>query len=316
MAGLARFLCALRTCFKHTNVDRDHQCTDISILPKNGTPPFTLTIAPSLHPPFNITSNTMSAINWTVVLSWASPFFISLVDSVGNTWANGPLHSGQGTSSKCLDVDTASSTAKKSFPTAAVAAGLGAGIGGILLGILISYLFALYQEKREEGTENIMMFGRQGKLNSPLDGGAADSYYASVPSGPSHRPLPGSLSDNTLVNRYGRQDGLGQYQLEPFVIDGEEGYRDPQHPTSSTASASGPAPSVSHHSEPGSQAPMSPQQQVYVVHHDGGRPPVTVYTGGAEFVELPPMYAEGSNPISQRRRPSATPAKGTGLTVR
>ncbi|PSS37102.1 hypothetical protein PHLCEN_2v975 [Hermanssonia centrifuga] len=36
--------------------------------------------------------------------------------------------------------------------------------------------------------------------------------------------------------------------------------------------------------------------QVYVVHHDAGRPPVTVYTAdGTEVVELPPRYNE-SNP--------------------
>jgi hypothetical protein len=34
---------------------------------------------------------------------------------------------------------------------------------------------------------------------------------------------------------------------------------------------------------------------VYVVHHDGGRAPVTVYTEeGAAVVELPPQYAAGS----------------------
>ncbi|EJD04252.1 uncharacterized protein FOMMEDRAFT_19513, partial [Fomitiporia mediterranea MF3/22] len=78
------------------------QCTDISITPKNGTPPFTLTVAPALHPPWNITSNDMSPINWTVQLSWASPFFISLVDANGQTWANGPLHSGGEGPTDCL----------------------------------------------------------------------------------------------------------------------------------------------------------------------------------------------------------------------
>jgi hypothetical protein len=78
------------------------QCTDISILPKNGTAPYTLTIAPALHPPYNITSTSMSSMNWTVSLSWASPFFISLVDSAGNMWSNGPLHSGGGGTIACL----------------------------------------------------------------------------------------------------------------------------------------------------------------------------------------------------------------------
>jgi hypothetical protein len=35
---------------------------------------------------------------------------------------------------------------------------------------------------------------------------------------------------------------------------------------------------------------------VYVVHHDGGGAPVTVYTQGeTEVVELPPIYVEGSS---------------------
>jgi len=60
------------------------QCTDISISPKNGTAPYTLTIAPSLHPPYNITSNDMSSINWTDSLNYASQFYIGLYDSAGN----------------------------------------------------------------------------------------------------------------------------------------------------------------------------------------------------------------------------------------
>ena len=35
------------------------------------------------------------------------------------------------------------------------------------------------------------------------------------------------------------------------------------------------------------------RSQVYVLHHDAGRAPVTVYTGGAEVVELPPTYDPG-----------------------
>lgn len=59
-------------------------------------------IAPALHPPYNITSPDMRSINWTVALSWATPFFLSVVDSAGNMWANGLLHSGAGTTSACL----------------------------------------------------------------------------------------------------------------------------------------------------------------------------------------------------------------------
>jgi hypothetical protein len=67
------------------------QCTDISILPKNGTAPYTLTIAPALHSPYNITSNDMSSINWTDSLNYASEFYVGLYESDGNMWSNGPL---------------------------------------------------------------------------------------------------------------------------------------------------------------------------------------------------------------------------------
>jgi len=271
---------------------------NFSILPKNGTAPFILTIAPTLHPPYNITLSTMSAINWTVSLTWASPFFISLVDSLGNSWANGPLHSGEGTSNSCLD--ETSSTANKSKM---VAVGVGAGVGGALFGLLISYLSLRYRA-RKESSEGYLMSGQKAgnwDTSGPpiLEGvSAPDSHYAAVPSGPS----PVSNSHSTLINR--------QYQVEPFVMR-EDGYRDPQTPT---PASTGPA---SHYSDPGSQPSTSSQQdrsQVYVVHHDGGRPPVTVYTAdGADVVELPPRYADGDGPpTAQRRRPAANPTKNRG----
>lgn len=59
-------------------------------------------VAPPLHPPYNITSFDMKAINWTVSLNWAMPFFIGLFDSNGSMWSNGPLHAGGGGTIGCL----------------------------------------------------------------------------------------------------------------------------------------------------------------------------------------------------------------------
>ncbi|KAJ6626641.1 hypothetical protein B0H10DRAFT_506409 [Mycena sp. CBHHK59/15] len=75
------------------------QCTDLYVAPITGKPPFTLTVAPALHPPYNITSDTMDPIDWT---SWSFPFFLSLVSSDGLMWANGPLHAGGFGPSDCL----------------------------------------------------------------------------------------------------------------------------------------------------------------------------------------------------------------------
>ena len=67
--------------------------------------------------------------------------------------------------------------------------------------------------------------------------------------------------------------------------------------------------------DPADQSGMRPN--VYFVHRDGGRPPVTVYgEEGAAVVELPPQYAAGSNGSPSesealrevdRREPGTTP---------
>ncbi|KAE9390751.1 hypothetical protein BT96DRAFT_1024373 [Gymnopus androsaceus JB14] len=107
-----------------------NQCDDVSIKPLNGTPPFILTISPPNHPPYNITSNTMDPIVWTVSLSRAFPFFMSLVSSEGLVWANGPMGVGASDVDSCLATDTMLKT--KAHGIAA-----GAAIGGIFGGIFL-----------------------------------------------------------------------------------------------------------------------------------------------------------------------------------
>lgn len=62
-----------------------------------------LQIAPALHPPYIISSG--GAMNWTVSLSWGTPFFISVADSGGKLWATGLLHSGGPGTTDCLGGD-------------------------------------------------------------------------------------------------------------------------------------------------------------------------------------------------------------------
>ncbi|TEB37902.1 hypothetical protein FA13DRAFT_710541 [Coprinellus micaceus] len=101
------------------------QCSDFSVTPAAGTPPFTLTVAPSRHPPVNITSNGRDPIYWTVALGF--PFFASLTSSDGLSWSRGPLYvDGQGPSD-CL---SPGALPKGTF-TGATA---GAGAGGLMLG--------------------------------------------------------------------------------------------------------------------------------------------------------------------------------------
>ncbi|KAJ3771385.1 hypothetical protein FB446DRAFT_789651 [Lentinula raphanica] len=112
-----------------------NQCDDVSIKPLNGTPPFTLTVSPPNHPPYNITSNTMDPIVWTVSLSRAMPFFLSLVSSEGMVWANGPMGVGRSDDDTCLAPDT-----MKKSKAHAIAAGasIGSLFGGLILaGVLL-----------------------------------------------------------------------------------------------------------------------------------------------------------------------------------
>ncbi|KXN86031.1 hypothetical protein AN958_10588 [Leucoagaricus sp. SymC.cos] len=121
------------------------QCTDLSFTPKSGTPPFILTVAPSLHPPYNITSDNMDPIVWTVSLSWASPFFISIESSNGEMWAAGPLHAGGFGPNDCL---APGSISRKRAAGIAAGASIGASIGCLLLGYASLEFFKKIQRKR------------------------------------------------------------------------------------------------------------------------------------------------------------------------
>ncbi|KAJ7147812.1 hypothetical protein C8R43DRAFT_1129367 [Mycena crocata] len=120
------------------------QCTDITLAPTSGKPPFTLTVAPALHPPYNITSDSMDPIDWTVSLSWSFPFFLSLVSSDGLMWSNGPLHAGGFGPSDCLAPDSISKSKAHSL---AVGAGVGAGFGAGIFGALLTFLYLRHRRK-------------------------------------------------------------------------------------------------------------------------------------------------------------------------
>src|SRR5260221_14150901 len=90
----------------------------------------------------------------------------------------------------------------------------------------------------------------------------------------------------------GRPAGSGlEYIVEPFAMPSLSS--DPLLPASVPPTASPPDATSPSGSDPQEQSATSAgrRQNVYVVHHDGGRAPVTVYTEeGAEVVELPPRY--------------------------
>jgi hypothetical protein len=85
--------------------------------------------------------------------------------------------------------------------------------------------------------------------------------------------------------------GSANYQIEPFIMPTEDG-RLPIPRQNSSVRDSNPQPTSPRESA---------SNHVYVVHHDGGRAPVSVYhQDGTEIVELPPRYV-GSNAGSDVR---------------
>jgi len=290
------------------------QCTDISILPQNGTPPYTLTVAVSSHPPYNISVNSVEALNWTVGLTWASSFFVSVLDSVGNTWASGPLHAGGGGTTGCLSQNSSSvsaivsSTGSKNQPPAV---SIGAGVGGLALGLLVGSLSAyciMRRNKRRQQEESDR--SRLAKTSTPGSTQGLDRPMSGTSTRPtlSYLDVSNSLNAPTSSSR-GNRTAPTQYQVEALVLPGEAHRPTPSAPETVA--------SHSHPSEADYSASNLERSHVYVVHHDGGRPPVTVYTGsGAEVVELPPSYLDprqgpsGARPnLSQRRAAGALPSK-------
>lgn len=222
------------------------QCTDLTVTPKGGNPPFTMTIAPSLHPPYNITSTTMDPIVWTVSLGWGMPFFLSVASSDGQSWQYGPLHSGENGPTTCLSPSSIpSSTAN--------ARTAGAAVGGLFGGALIASLAFLFSRHRERRRKPLIPI-------SPFTDKADPELYPAYPPLRSNTVQSSSTAD--VMDISPTMDGTTRVSRRVAV----------------------------------STLPNSVNSQVYVLHHDGGGAPVTVLTPrGAEVVELPPIYTDGSN---------------------
>lgn len=274
------------------------QCTDIEVQPKNGTPPFTFTIAPTLHPPLNITSTTASPMNWTVSLSHGAPFFIAVEDSQGNVWAQGPLHSGDNEDTSCLNINhTGEGSGTSSSNIGEV---IGAAAGGIVVGLLVGGVGMLVFRRRRSRRSSEFPHPRK---DSPELGMGTPREVTGITSG-------GNLGPGGL-----------EYIVEPFSIPGSSP-SDPSVPLlpgGSTSPPSSPPDALSASGSSADQSSRGGRQNVYVVHHDGGRAPVTVYTAeGAEVVELPPRYADGGSSsdgrsaIERGREPGPQPRKNRG----
>jgi hypothetical protein len=257
-------------------------------------------VAPTLHPPYNITSNGTNSMNWTVSLSWASQFFISVVDASGNSWANGPLHSGGNGPTDCLagPSDNTTTTSGGSNTGIAVGAGVGGLVLGALAGVVVAYIFMRRrrQKERERFATTASSSPTAGYFDPPPPGA---SQYRVLPAAAGGGPVDSSIgtsnpsSHSTMLNRLTRPPE--HYQVEPYVMPFEDGTL-PGQPARRTNSVPAPTSPIESPEPTGASS-----SHVYVVHHDGGRAPVSVYhQDGTEVVELPPRYnVTGSDPGSQ-----------------
>jgi len=258
------------------------QCTDISIKPLNGTPPFILSIAPTYHPPMNITSNTMDAINWTVTLGWAHQFYMSLTDANGDSWMTGPLHSGGNGPTDCLVLGgnnlglSASLSSKDDISPRVI---IGSTIGAVVFGLLMGFLFSFYWNRKRR------------REDVPEKGKEKASGSAATPRG-------------------------SRFAVEPYPLqeDKEPQSPEPTNPGETLSRSTSPNSTMHPRSEMVRHTSDGSSQQVYLVHHDGGRPPISVYhPEGANIVELPPSYGPRS-PIGAQVDQDAALAQRTGAT--
>ncbi|KAL0955514.1 hypothetical protein HGRIS_001752 [Hohenbuehelia grisea] len=248
------------------------QCTDLSVKPLQGSPPFTLTIAPSLHPPYKIVSNSMDAINWTVSLSRSFPFFLSLTSSEGMMWASGPQHSGAG-SDDCL---TLGAIPQKRARALATSAGVGGTFGGLIFGVLVTAFIFWYRQRHAaahvrlhsrpasvvadgqlptypspaatEATSNRPLLSLLGRLQTrqtaiqPYTG--ASSSFSPQPSDVGTTVVPNALTRNNTAPTYVyHQDALPEVSAQD-VIDLPPEYIDRRSSGSSSSGAGSPSSAV------------------------------------------------------------------------
>ncbi|KAG8954416.1 hypothetical protein FRC04_011743 [Tulasnella sp. 424] len=263
-------------------------CTDLVLKPTSGTPPYTFTVAPALHPPFNITNIGSEGVTWKVQLQWAIPFFVSMTDSTGLTWSYGPLHAAQGDESCLVGVG----------PHASIAVVVGTAVGSLILGAVLTIL-ALYlvnhrRDSRRGGWTPFRLTGKKSSLvptpylDTPqLDGDTSQLLATASPYDLGYSDRGGQRGSSATMTSYAlttiqtnqTNPGLAlPYQAEPFdpnLLSPAGGAAEPTSPAGATLAS-----------------PVERRSHVYVVHHDSGPAPVSIYApDGADVVELPPIYS-------------------------
>ncbi|EIN06488.1 hypothetical protein PUNSTDRAFT_136346 [Punctularia strigosozonata HHB-11173 SS5] len=283
------------------------QCDTLTVTPNEGTPPFTLTIAPALRPPINITSETSGPINWTVDLDWATPFFLLLADADGRTYTAGPLHAGGPGTTKCF----ARGPSGPSNGGKIAGAVIGSLVAGVLLGVTSMTALSVYRSHRampkpslfssfEKKEFSVLEEGQRPVVPLNID-------IAHIPSAPSSivpamprasslsaplpaAPLPAEQArHNSTSPRRSRKNTqdmapAGTLRTENSVGESSgSAASSPEFVSPSSTSAISGLSSVSTITESPSEAqgPLL-AGRVYIRHMDGGT-----------VIELPPSYVDG-----------------------
>jgi hypothetical protein len=161
-----------------------------------------------------------------------------------------------------------------------VAATIGAAVGGIVVGLIVGAagIFAFFRRYRSKQRPS-----HRGDL-------IRDSHHSISP--PHSRQVTSSGGTTNIAGGAGLE-----YIVEPFAMP-SPGASDPSVPLLPDGSppVSPPDATSASGSDPADQSSNGRRTNVYVVHHDAGRAPVTVYAeAGAEVVELPPRYADSGS---------------------
>jgi hypothetical protein len=190
-----------------------------------------------------------------------------------------------------------------SHKTSTLPVAIGAGAGGILVGLLAG-AFGILTFRRSRGSrsrkDHREVFMRDSQLSS---GNSQQS-----------REMPAAALTTDMAAGSSRLE----YIVEPFAMPNgglASPPSDPNAPLLQGGNATSPritsrtdAVSTSGSSERADPSGRRGTRNVYVVHHDGGRAPVTVYADeDADVVELPPRYPAGS---------SSTPSEGRSASSR
>ncbi|KAI5887960.1 uncharacterized protein SCHCODRAFT_01192793 [Schizophyllum commune H4-8] len=261
---------------------------DLDAVDASGSwPPWPGQVASPLLPPYNGSVDEMDTFSWAVNLALGQPFFVSIVDSDFNLWSSPIAHVGDGRTS-CLE--------GRSTTRVSPGATAGAGIGGLVLGLVVGLLAAYLGVRRHKAQQT----SEKGALN--LHGDSPSSYAQPTPWIDPHLP-DSAVTPNHTLNKTPhsptKRGDSGPGPVYPFTAQRRDSSTALSSLSLSPSSSAFPGTSIG--ATAVAPRPLSPAdtprpsgQNLYVVHHDGGAAPVTVYHGDdTRVVELPPRYVGG-----------------------